>query len=225
MRKWNVDMSNPKPYKGLGMNGVIATWYARNNGRDLSRFADAARLVANRARPSSDVLEVAPGPGYLAIELARRGYRVTAVDISASFVRIARDNAAKAGVAIDVRQGNASALPFKDGTFDFVICTAAFKNFSDPVGALDEMHRVLRADGQAVILDLRKDATIVDIDAEVRKMRLSWWNALMTRWTFRCLLLKRAYTREELEHLTRQSRFRQGDLVSTGIAFELRLCK
>src|SRR5262245_22468849 len=150
-------MTSAKAYRGIGMEGAIATWYTRNTGRDLSRFKETARLVADRTRPSGDVLEVAPGPGYLAIELAKRGYSVTALDISASFVRIAQENARKAGVAVDVRQGNASRMPFADAAFDFIVCTAAFKNFSDPIGALDEMHRVLRPGGAASIIDLRKD--------------------------------------------------------------------
>src|SRR5262249_1894495 len=107
-------MTTAKAYKGIGMEGAIATWYAKNTARDHDRFTDTARLVAERARPGSEVLEVAPGPGFLAIQLARRGYRVTAVDISATFVRMARENAARAGVTIDVRQGNASRLPFAD---------------------------------------------------------------------------------------------------------------
>ena len=65
-------MVTVKGYKGLPMEGLIATWYARNTGRDTRRFMDTARLVAARARPGGDVLEVAPGPGYLAIEMARR---------------------------------------------------------------------------------------------------------------------------------------------------------
>src|SRR5262245_20186999 len=139
------------------MEGAIATWYTKNTGRDLRRFAETARLVTARARPGCEVLEVAPGPGYLAIELAKRGYRMTTLDVSHSFVSIARENAAAAGVVVDVRQGNASAMPFADATFDYVVCMAAFKNFSDPVGALSDMHRVLRPGGEVSILDLRKD--------------------------------------------------------------------
>lgn len=218
-------MTSVKAYRGIGMEGAIARWYTRNTGRDLSRFRETARLVAERARPGSEVLEVAPGPGYLAIELARRGYVVTALDISSSFVRIARENAATAGVAVDVRHGNASHMPFADATFDFIVCTAAFKNFSDPVGALNEMHRVLRAGGNASIFDLRKDASPSEIEAEVRKMNLSAWNAKMTGWTFRFMLLKRAYTREQLEQMARQSRFRRCEISANGIGVELRLSK
>src|SRR5438094_3219837 len=81
-----------KAYKGLPMEGPIATWYTKNVARDLSRFTKVAQAVANRVAPGSRVLEVAPGPGFLAIELAKTGrYRVTGLDISESFVRIARE--------------------------------------------------------------------------------------------------------------------------------------
>src|SRR5262245_3832214 len=126
-----------KAYKGLAMEGPIATWYARNTARDQRRFKDTARALAERVQPGGRILEVAPGPGYLAVELARRGYAVTAMDISNSFVRMARHNAADAGVSLTVEQGNASAMPFADGSFDYVGCLAAVQNFLDPVGAID----------------------------------------------------------------------------------------
>jgi ubiquinone/menaquinone biosynthesis C-methylase UbiE len=207
------------------MEGPIASWYAKNTGRDLSRFTTIARRIAERVRPGAEILEVAPGPGYLAIELARRGYRVTALDVSTSFVKIARDNAAAAGVSVDVRHGNASAMPLRDASFDAVVCVAAFKNFADPLGAINEMHRVLRPGGEAWIFDLRKDATRPEIDAEVGRMQLSMWNALMTRWTFELLLLKRAYSRPQLERMTAQSRFGSADVAEDGIGVEVHLKK
>src|SRR5262245_53322856 len=218
-------MTTAKAYKGLPMEGVIATWYARNTGRDMRRFADTARLVAERVRPGGAILEVAPGPGFLAIELAKRGYQITAVDISKSFVRIAAENAARSGVPVDVRHGNASALPLGDTSFDYVVCVAAFKNFSDPVGAINEMYRVLKLGGQASIFDLRKDASLQEIAAEVRDMNLSTVNAFLTRFTFRHGLLRAAYTREQLDRMAGQSPFDRHEIVSRGIGLELRLIK
>jgi ubiquinone/menaquinone biosynthesis C-methylase UbiE len=218
-------MVSAKAYKGLPMEGMIATWYARNTGGDMRRFTDTARLVAERVGPRADLLEVAPGPGYLAIELAKRGYAVTALDISKSFVRIARENAAKRGVNVDVRHGNSSAMPFADASFDFVVCMAAFKNFGDPLGALNEMHRVLRPGGQASIFDLRKDASLQDIAAEVRDMHLTAWNALLTRFIFRHGLLRAAYTSEQLARMAGESRFGRGEIESRGIGLEVRLKK
>jgi ubiquinone/menaquinone biosynthesis C-methylase UbiE len=213
-----------KAYKGTAMEGAIATWYARITRRDRG-YAALAHAIAAHVPPGARVLEVAPGPGYLAIELARRGLRVSAVDISKTFVQIARDEARAAGVELDVREGNASQLPYPDGSFDFVLCRAAFKNFADPLGALNEAYRVLAPGGQASIIDLRKEASHEDIAAEVDTMQLSRLNALWTRWTFRWLLLGRAYTYDGVRELAAQSRFGGGELVRDGISFELQLVK
>src|SRR5438445_13741200 len=118
-----------KPVKGPGMEGFIATWYAKNTGKSLAEFRDLAKRLVKELRPGDCVLEVAPGPGYLAIELARSGlFRITGLDISRSFVRIATENAKRDGVDVEFRQGNASALPFAANVFDFIVTRAAFKN-------------------------------------------------------------------------------------------------
>jgi hypothetical protein len=56
-------------------------------------------------------------------------------------------------------------------------------------------------------------------------MQLSTFNAWLTRWTFRTMLLRRAYTREQLDEMARRSRFGGADIVRDGIGFELRLAK
>jgi ubiquinone/menaquinone biosynthesis C-methylase UbiE len=214
-------ISTSKPYKGMAMEGPIASWYARNtnNNRD---FPQLARRMASLVPAGGDALEVAPGPGYLAIELARTGkFRVTGLDISKSFVEIARQNAYQAGVKIDFRHGNASQMPFPAGSFDFIICTAAFKNFADPVGAMKEMERVLRPGGKAVIIDLRRDAPKTEIDAEVDGMHLTPINRWLTRWTFHQMLLKSAYTKPEIEHFLAQTRFSKTQVNASGIGFEI----
>jgi ubiquinone/menaquinone biosynthesis C-methylase UbiE len=214
-----------KAYKGIAMEGAIATWYSKNTGKDPRRFLEVARTLGERIVPPARVLEVAPGPGYLAVELAKRGFRVVALDISKSFVRMTGENARKAGVEIDVRLGDAAAMPFEDGQFDYVICMAAFKNFTHPLGAIDEMHRVLAPGGRASIFDLRKDAAPADIRAEVHNMQLSAFNALLTRWTFKHMLLKSAYTIEAIDRMAKQSRFGGGIVSQDGIGFELLLVK
>jgi ubiquinone/menaquinone biosynthesis C-methylase UbiE len=55
------------------------------------------------------------------------------VDISKTFVEIAKRNAAAESVVVRFQAGNASALPIEDSSMDFVVCRAAFKNFSEPL--------------------------------------------------------------------------------------------
>jgi ubiquinone/menaquinone biosynthesis C-methylase UbiE len=214
-----------KPYRGIGMEGMIATWYAKNTGRSIAEFRNLAKRIAGEVPQGGCVLEIAPGPGYLAIELARLGlFRIFGLDVSRTFVRIARDNAVRAGVEVDFRNGDAAALPFAANVFDFIVCRAAFKNFSDPVGALGEMHRVLRPDGRALIIDMRSDASRKSITAEVAKMHLGPINAFLTRTTLSALR-KRAYSRLDIERMVQATFFGRCDIDEQPVGFEIRLAK
>jgi ubiquinone/menaquinone biosynthesis C-methylase UbiE len=146
-----------------------------------TQFQSEAKRIAANLHAGDRVLEIAPGPGYLAIELAKLGaFRITGIDISRSFVRIAAAKAAQAGVCIEFREGDAAALPFLENSFELVVCRAAFKNFSDPTGAVREMHRVLRPGGKALIVDFRNDASGQAIHAAVDEMHLGRVDTLST---------------------------------------------
>jgi ubiquinone/menaquinone biosynthesis C-methylase UbiE len=210
-----------KPYKGLAMEGWIARWYARNTGRSLEPIKKEARAIARQLSSSSAVLEVAPGPGFMAIELAKLGsYRIVGVDISRSFVHIARENAIKAGVEVEFREGNAASMPFESGSFDFIYCRAAFKNFRQPVQALDEMYRVLKAGGKAVIHDLHRDASSDAIRGAVGEMGLGWFSSLLTRYILRWLR-RRAYSQEDFRQIVGQTPFTRNEINCNLIGLEV----
>ena len=211
-----------KGYKGMGMDGYIARWYANLTEKNMADFRKDAQMVASNLREGAAVLEVAPGPGYLAIALAQLGkYDITGLDISATFVEIAQAKAKEAGVTVNFQQGNASQMPFADTTFDFIVCRAAFKNFSEPVQALDEMHRVLKPGGKAVIIDMRGDASDDDMNREVNKMGLGTINRFITKWTFKHMLVKRAYTQVQFSKMVAQSRFKTCTVREDGIGLEV----
>jgi ubiquinone/menaquinone biosynthesis C-methylase UbiE len=214
----------PKAHKGVGMEGFVARWYARQTAHDLDEFKSTARRLAAHCSAGSRVLEIAPGPGYLAIELVKlTGCRMVGLDISRTFVRIAAENARKAALRIDFEEGDAADLPFPAQQFDFIVCRAAFKNFARPLEALDEMHRVLRADGVALIIDLRKDFSRQAVDDYVKDRGAI--SAAMIKLTFNTVLKKRAYTREGIAALVSQSQFRQGDIRLDPLGFEVWLRK
>jgi ubiquinone/menaquinone biosynthesis C-methylase UbiE len=209
------------------MEGAMARWYARQRGSagQMETYRRQAAQLTDGLPGGARVLEVAPGPGYQAIEIARRGFQVTGLDISHTMVEIASENARQAAVSIDFRQGDASSLPFQAGSFDLIVCQAAFKNFRQPVTALDEMHRVLRGGGTAAIQDLSRDATNADIDREVRGMHLSRLNTFMTKWTLAGMLRRRAYSPAQFERLAAESAFRTCEIRKDGIGLEVRLTK
>ena len=221
-----MQMSYDKGYRGVGMEGRVAAWYAKNTLRDIAEFQALADRLTKDLPAGARILEVAPGPGYLSIELAKHGqYRITGLDISKTFVEIATENARRASLKIDFRQGNASAMPFRKDTFDFIVCRAAFKNFSQPVAAMNEMYRVLRPGGRALIIDLRKDASMNDIDTYIEDARLGWTNSLIYKLTFRYMLIPRAYSKQQFGDMAARSQFGTAEIEASGIGLEVTLVK
>jgi len=208
------------------MEGVVARWYAklRRSGNQIEEYRKQAANLTEGLPAGAKVLEVAPGPGYLAVEIARLGFRVTGLDISHTFVQIGSENAREAGVSVDFRQGDAAVMPFADESFDLIVCQAAFKNFGHPASALDEMYRVLRSGGTAVIQDMSREASHEDIDLEVQKMHLGWWSTFSTKATLE-MLRRRAYSPARFKRLADESPFRNCEITTEGIGLEVRLKK
>jgi ubiquinone/menaquinone biosynthesis C-methylase UbiE len=110
-----------------------------------ARHAAVARLVGNGSGP---LLEIGTGSGRLLAELADRGWTVTGLDPAPGMVELARSRVPAARGRITV--GQAESLPFDDDSFDVVVCIGVL-GFVDVEPALDELVRVLRPDGRAVL--------------------------------------------------------------------------
>src|SRR3981081_519342 len=111
-------------FKGPEMEGVVARWYAklRRSGNQIEEYRQQAAQLTEGLPAGAKVLEVGPGPGYLAIEMARLGPgRVSGLDISATFVQIAGENAREARVTVDFHLGDVSVMPFEAEAFDLVV--------------------------------------------------------------------------------------------------------
>ncbi len=210
------------------MEGTVAQWYARQRGthRQIESFRKQALKLTAGLPSDTNVLEIAPGPGYLAVAIAQLGRcHVTGLDISRTFVEIAKEKAREAGVKVEFRHGDVANMPFDSNSFDLIVCQAAFKNFTQPVRALDEMHRVLRVGGTVVIQDLSKDASSAEIDQEVKAMGLSRVNAFTTKFVLATILRRRAYSSAQFERVVAESAFRTFDIQKDGIGLEVRLKK
>jgi ubiquinone/menaquinone biosynthesis C-methylase UbiE len=214
-----------KAYKGMGMEGSTARWYDRTTRRDMPEFQALAVRIAAMVPPGAKILEVAPGPGFLSIELAKRGLSVRAVDISHTFVDLARRNAAAEDIQVFFEQGNAAALPLEDASVDFIVCRAAFKNFTEPRKALEEMRRVLRPGGQAMLIDLRHDASMDDLRQYTNGLdggRLNRWFVLFI---FRFMLIKRAYPVAEIRRMILDAGWNPPQINTSTTGFEALMTK
>ncbi len=214
-------------FNDLGINGFAARWYDKNSrGHRIEELRNYAKEVANNVEQGDSVLEVAPGPGYLAIELAKLGrYNITGIDISKDFVDIARTNAKQASVEIEFQQGNVANMPFSNDVFDFIICTAAFKNFKEPLKALREMNRVLKPGAVALIIDMNRSVSNRQLDNLTNEMNVKGIEALFMKLTFKYFLRRGAYSRDGFINLLSKTPFEKYDIKEIGVGFYVYLRK
>ena len=97
-----------------------------------------------------DALELGCGAAQFGIRVAKRGARVTGLDISANQLAAASTPFAESGVSFPLVRGNAEELPFADETFDLVFCDHGAIGFTDPTITVPEVARVLRPGGRLV---------------------------------------------------------------------------
>jgi ubiquinone/menaquinone biosynthesis C-methylase UbiE len=220
-------MNIMRRFKDLGIEGRMARWYDRNTrSRRMDEMKKYAQEVSGHLEDGASVLEVAPGPGYLSIELAKVGsYRISAIDISRDFVEIARRNAGEAGVEINFQEGNVANIPFPDASFDFVVCTAAFKNFRDPLGALNQMYRVLKPEGTVLIVDMNRNVSSKTINEFTESIGVKGAEALFMKSTFKFFLRNGAYTQDDFSRLISKTLFKNCDIKDDGMVLYVYLRK
>lgn len=115
---------------------------------------DLIRLAA-RLTPASGVLDVACGPGLVALALAPHAAHVTGLDVTPAMLGKARDLQRERGLTnLSWDQGRADALPYPDGAFDAVVTRWSFHHLLAPHAALAEMVRVCRPGGRVVVADV-----------------------------------------------------------------------
>jgi ubiquinone/menaquinone biosynthesis C-methylase UbiE len=210
-----------KGYKGLGMNGGIAKWYSKIVEKDYAQYRELAERIKKMLPGKKAILEVAPGPGFLSVELAKQpDFQVTGMDISETFVRIAGEKAKEVQVSAKFLVGNVSEMPLTENQFDLVVCRAAFKNFAQPVTAINEIFRVLKPGGKALIIDMRKDITNQEIASYVNQMDAGKWDRMMTSWAFKHSLRKRVYSLEQIKQLSANSKFKSYRIDPAPMGFE-----
>jgi ubiquinone/menaquinone biosynthesis C-methylase UbiE len=118
-------------------------------------LCEAAEVAAGER-----VLDVACGNGNAALAAARRFARVTGVDFVPALLDKARGRAAASGLALDLREADAEALPFPDGAFDAVLSTFGVQFTPDPARAARELLRVCRPGGRVALAAWTPDGFI-----------------------------------------------------------------
>jgi ubiquinone/menaquinone biosynthesis C-methylase UbiE len=119
--------------------------------------ADIIRLIREAARlgPASQVLDVACGPGLVALALAETARHVTGLDVTPAMLDKARELQRQRKLEnLSWELGRAEALLHADSSFDVVVTRFSFHHLLDPAAALAEMVRVCRPGGRVVVADV-----------------------------------------------------------------------
>lgn len=148
-------MTEPASHKDQVLDQFTqqAESYARLTA-SLTPRSQADDLAAFGAQPDDVALDVACGSGNLAIPIAARVRRVTAIDLTPAMIEQGKARQADKGIAnIDWMVGDVDPLPFGDASFSLVMCSAAIHHFDRPARVFREMVRVCRPGGRIAVKD------------------------------------------------------------------------
>jgi ArsR family transcriptional regulator len=113
-----------------------------------------ARAITRLVDPGQTVADIGTGTGVLAIELARLGLRVIAVDASSRMLDAARAKMDAEGIEnVELREGDATDLPIANEETDAALAHMVLQYLPTPADAVREMARVVRRGGRVVIVD------------------------------------------------------------------------
>jgi demethylmenaquinone methyltransferase / 2-methoxy-6-polyprenyl-1,4-benzoquinol methylase len=127
-------------------------------GTDIWWRKRAVSAISKLIKPES-ILDVATGTGDMAIAaLKLNPASVTGIDISEMMLGQARSKLARKNLAelIELVKAPSESIPFPDGRFDVAMSAFGVRNFSDTLGGLKEMNRVLRQGGVIMVLEFSK---------------------------------------------------------------------
>jgi ubiquinone/menaquinone biosynthesis C-methylase UbiE len=190
-------------YDTLSRSGIFMEHYGLV-ARDVERYFRGGRL-----------LDIGTGPGRLlaCVRKAVPRAEIIGIDISPAMAVRAAANVARGGCAgeIAVVAASATALPFADGSIDCVVSTGSLHHWKDTGRGLEEMHRVLKRGGYALLYDI-----VRKLPDDVAKRNREMFGR------FRVLLLwlhsfeEPFYTVEEMASLAVTSPFLAGEVHFTG---------
>lgn len=144
-----MDIESTKEfYKKLKTEGMSKLM---NKERDKSYL----QFLKSHLKKHQKILDLACGYGRLTIPLAKAGYNIRGIDLAPNFIKDAKSQAKKKNLKINFKVGNMLKLPYHDESFDAIICMwSSFNhllNLKDQVKGLNEMLRILKKEGFAII--------------------------------------------------------------------------
>lgn len=191
--------------------------FARNLYKELGTKRLSERMTKQRTqryiktvlkylKKTDKILDLACGYGRIAIPLKKKGYNISGVDISPNLIKDAKKEAKRLKLKIDFKIGNMKKLPYKNESFDKIICLwSAFNELTSKSGqikAINEMYRILIPNGIAFI-DLFNGES-----SYWKKKRLPK-NRILTEYIYDVEAKEYVHTRKTLKELCKKSKFKK----------------
>lgn len=101
--------------------------------------------------PRRKILDIGAGRGGFLINSSKKGFQAAGVEKNEEYIKKALDKAEEEGVNINIIKGDAQALPFADGSFEFVNISEVIEHVDEPVAVVSEAARVLKSGGGAYL--------------------------------------------------------------------------
>lgn len=127
---------------GIEKNLLQKMWHTR-------KLAEVIKLIPTNPRKNPKVLDIGCSSAILTAHVARHLPKSKIVGLDS--YKAAIDFAKKKYPHISFVTADAHKIPFKDKSFDIIICTETLEHVVDPLGVIKEMKRILKKDGQAII--------------------------------------------------------------------------
>jgi len=178
-------------------------------------YALVADHVGHYCR-SGSILDIGTGPGWLLAALQRSlpELELVGLDISPAMVATARKNMQATGydAVIDLQVAAAEALPFRNDSFHAVVSTGSLHHWKDPIVALNEVHRVLKTGGYALVYDLVRKLPPAVAEAARRE-----FGSLRTRILWLHSFEEPFYTSRDMSELVPATSFHNGRVEFVGV--------
>lgn len=209
--------------------GPVASIYEKATRMVIgSYYAQVAEEVVANLKAGT-ILDLGTGPGYLPIEIVKRSpyIRVDGIDLGSRLIKMAKENAIKAGVPdrLNFETGNAARLGFEGGSYDMVISTGMLHMVRDPVQVLRECHSVLKPGGEAWIYDPAQVSAQID----KRKWKASFTFGEKIIYGLFILYVRinppHMYNRKQVEEMIAATNFKEYQIEEAGREIKVKLKK
>ena len=186
-------------------------------------YRDIAEQLIARAPSEGRILDIGTGPGFMLKELHELNPRLKlyGLDISEPIVQIARSNLRELGIEPLVFHGDIQEAPFNDNFFDLVTCSNSLSYWPDPVKGINEIYRVLKPNGKAILFEPYKEFDLDRIEeaiehtlkdaSPVRRKFVKIFHKFTFRWGY--LLGLKLYSAKNYENFGKQSNFKDSFTV------------